>query len=517
MGRKKKSSRKGNGEQTETVNSYGEGKKIVDVIEETLANRVEEKLEKKVERVVTSQVEKRSNDAIIPVDIYSRLAYPLIRSPGREPYEESDEEETVVINFWPRFVFASSLCLVCMEVSRIVCESCGMVSYCSIKHKKEGLSKHRDLCKILTKICRTEGALAAAKEFSAENYRIYRLELIRIIECGMNRPLKLWEREIVLYPPVCRTCRDSSTDLKCCPTCSMDYYCEDHLDDHKKWCQDFQIFRKILFMQHKHGRVDPYVPNVTLDKVIATLPEDLDLLMARLYGSSSYYCRMDCHTYSTLSQLSTIPLTTLYAVQTSCPSWRTIEAYTIHVIGAEFHFECIDLHVWEKLFLHLMPELKTLSLVFVGPELQLPAIPVRLLAKVKTCFDCKRSGRSINVSFQPGKCYHEYASSIEFSKPDILCLFNPGLYRRTGFDGKDTWPASIRRMCDLRVPILVTSYTAHEIPWEMARIKSISNVDEILKPRKNPFASYKPERNFVSDDAVPLIYKNYYLAVVKGK
>lgn len=515
MGRKKKTSKKGN--------ANVPNKPIKTIIDEKIINDVKDikitdtkKIEEQMENIVTNDSEKKLTDPIQPVEIYSRLSYPLIRSPSSGQCEDSDEEDAVVINFWPRFVFASSLCLVCMEVSRIVCEFCGMVSYCSIKHKKEGLSKHRNLCKILTKICRTEGALAAAKEFSAEHYRIYRLELIRIIECGMDRPLTLWEREIVLYPPVCRTCRDSSNDIKCCPTCSMDYYCEDHVEDHQKWCKDFQIFRKILFMQHRHGRVDPYVPNVP-EKMTPTLPDNLDLLMARLYAGSSYYCRMDCHTYSTLSQLSTVPLTTLYSVQASFPNWRSIEAYTIHVIGAEFHFECMDLHVWEKLFLHFMPELKNLSLVFVGPELQLPAIPVKLLAKIKTCFDCKRSDRSINVSFQPGKCYHEFARTGEFVKPDILCLFNPGLYRRTGYDGKDTWPASIRRMCDLRVPIVVTSYTAHEIPWEMARIKSIADVEEILKPQRNPFASVKPDRNFVSDDAVPLIYKNYYIAIVKGK
>lgn len=52
---------------------------------------------------------------------------------------------------------------------------------------------------------------------------------------------------------------------------------------------------------------------------------------------------------------------------------------------------------------------------------------------------------------------------------------------------------------------------------EMIRIKSIANVETILEPRRNPFASIKPDRNFVSDDTAPLIYKNYYLAIVKGK
>jgi len=69
----------------------------------------------------------------------------------------------------------------------------------------------------------------------------------------------------------------------------------------------------------------------------------------------------------------------------------------------------------------------------------------------------------------------------------------------------------------MKIPVCVTSYTKQEIPREMIRIKSIADVETILEPQKNPFASIKPDRNFVSDETAPLIYKNYYLTIVKGK
>ena len=111
--------------------------------------------------------------------------------------------------------------------------------------------------------------------------------------------------------------------------------------------------------------------------------------------------------------------------------------------------------------------------------------------------------------------YHDAAERL--AAPDLICIYNPGLYRKTGFGGRDSWHETIREFCEASVPVAVTSYTKREILWEIARINSVADVEIVLQPRQNPFASVKPDRNFVSDDTDPLIYKNYYLTVVKGK
>lgn len=451
------------------------------------------------------------------IDVYSRLELPLVHSTQHRPSDDSDEEEdTLELNFWPRSVFVSNLCLICMERSKETCESCGMVSYCTVRHKKEGWSRHRDLCKVLTEVCTTGQALSLFSELTADDYRVYRLKLIEIVECRLVRSLELWEKEILLYPRVCRVCRCFSKDLRCCPMCGIELFCEEHKSGHEEWCREFQVFRRILITQRKTGYVNPEIPD-TIQKSPLYLPSDLDALMTQLYDHSTYYCNMDCYTYCSLSHISTIPLTTLYSMQASCQDWKTVESFVVHIIGAEFHFEGINLHVWEKFFLHLLPNLKHLRLMFIGPELQLPMVPLNLLTAIRMCSACKLSDRRVDVSFYPGKFYHDFYRSERFVAPHIVCLFNPGLYRETGFQGRDTWPETIEKICEIKVPVCVTSYTKHEIPREMSRIKSIADVETILEPRRNPFASIKPDRNFVSDDTVPLIYKNYYLAIVKGK
>ena len=66
------------------------------------------------------------------------------------------------------------------------------------------------------------------------------------------------------------------------------------------------------------------------------------------------------------------------------------------------------------------------------------------------------------------------------------------------------------------MPILVTSYTEVELPRDLARMRQHRDVQVEQEPRRNPFASLRPERNFVSDDVAPLIYKNYFLSVARG-
>lgn len=480
----------------------------------------ESKISEKLNSDEKGETEKKEEDFSTlenAIDVYQRLKLPLVHSMQHQSPDDSDEEEdTVVLNFWPRFVFVSNLCLICMERSEEICESCGMVSYCTVKHKKQGWLKHRELCEVLTEVCTNGGGLSFLPDLTADDYRVYRLKLIEIVECRLERFLEPWEKEILLYPRVCCSCRYFSKALKYCPTCEIELFCKDHDDKHKEWCQDFQVFRRVLFMQHRNGHVDPEIPD-TFQNSPLHLPNNFDLLMAHLYNRSTYYCSMDCYTYCSLSHISTIPLTTLYSMQISCQDWKTIDTFVVHVIGAEFQFECINLHVWEKFFLHFLPNLKHLKLIFIGPELRLPAVPLNLLTAVKICSACKSFGRCVNVSFHPGKFYHNFCRSKQFIKPHLVCLFNPGLYRETGFEGRDTWPETIREFCKTQVPVCVTSYTKHEIPREMIRIKSIIDVKTILEPEKNPFASIKPDRNFVSDDAVPLIYKNYYLAIIRGK
>lgn len=525
MGRKKHHRSKGNNlslRRSKCDNCVDDGEK---------ATEGKERKGEKDGRSEGDKFSRRGDVEEVPIDARSRSMKAFLRDDDvsstfcrRESSEDEseEEEERVELKVRPRFVFASSLCAVCMRRSKLLCERCRMVSYCSTTHRAQGSTKHRELCEPLSEIRSSMASmLSSDKSGSAgldpERYRVYRLKLIASLESKIGRRLELWEREIILYPRVCRSCRcfgeESAT---CCSRCGMEYFCEGHGGGHENWCAQFQIFQRVLLFQHRHGWVDPKIPNEFRQISVTRSNLDLDRLLFEIYGNCPYYRNMDTYTYSALSQLCTIPLTALYSTQTCCPEWGNKIEWTIHLVGAEFQFEGINLRVWEKLFLHFLPNLKRLRLILIGPELRLPSgVPPRLLSTVRLCNKCKSAGRAVNVTFKPEMLYHDAVERL--AAPDLICIYNPGLYRKTGFEGKDSWFETIREFCKASVPVAVTSYTKHEILWEIARISSVADAQVVLQPRRNPFASVKPDRNFVSDDTDPLIYKNYYLTIVKGE
>lgn len=84
----------------------------------------------------------------------------------------------------------------------------------------------------------------------------------------------------------------------------------------------------------------------------------------------------------------------------------------------------------------------------------------------------------------------------------------------------DTWPETIASALRLRVPVCATAYTSHEMPRDLERVKACApNVEKlrvVVQPQCNPYSSLRPDRNFVSDDEMPLIFKNYHFMVVAG-
>lgn len=102
--------------------------------------------------------------------------------------------------------------------------------------------------------------------------------------------------------------------------------------------------------------------------------------MDRLYSSHTLVPRDEC-VYAVLSQIATAPLSALYAYQqTGLPFGST---FTIHLVGAELQFEGDTLDKWEAFFLHLVPEVAVLRVVFVGPELNVENLPIDVISRIR--------------------------------------------------------------------------------------------------------------------------------------
>lgn len=166
--------------------------------------------------------------------------------------------------------------------------------------------------------------------------------------------------------------------------------------------------------------------------------------------------------------------------------------------------------------LHMMPNVNVLKLVFTGADLNNENLPLEVISRIRPCRVCRKNCHAVKFDFQSHTLYHDYARSSAFTKPNLICFFNPGLYRTTAADGVDAWPETMIAAVAQNCPIVVTSYTEVEAPLDFERLITIcSHVKVVQTPTKNPFRSLKPERNFLSEEMQPWMFKNYFYFIVK--
>ncbi|XP_053670883.1 axoneme-associated protein mst101(2)-like [Anopheles nili] len=457
---------------------------------------------------------------------------PKTLPPGTDTTEEDELEEdlldeesedTIEYKFTPRPVFIATICQVCKNPLKnfFHCERCKMVSYCGEEHRRVDQPAHRDLCAVLCEIASNRGGhlYQLARKLNVQEYRNLRVHTLNQIELTLKRPMLAFEREIVLFPRICLApdCREWRQDMLTeCTDCRQVTYCAAqpaHLQaSHRRWCKAYLLFQKLILRQRILGRIEPVLPSRIITKP-TLLPAGVDDTFKLLYKNSAAP-RDEC-VYAVLSQIATAPLTALHAYQqTGLPFGN---AFTIHLVGAELQFEGDTLDKWEAFFLHLVPEVAVLRVVFVGPELNVENLPIDVISRFRMCRTCRMKCRVVAFDFQCLTMYHDYRHSSRYQRPNLICFFNPGLHRTTGYGGLDTWPATIHAATEANCPMVVTAYTELESPLDLDRLQreSTRTLQIVQPPAINPFGSKRPDRNFISDETAPMIFKNYYYFVVR--
>ncbi|CAD7080930.1 unnamed protein product [Hermetia illucens] len=438
--------------------------------------------------------------------------------------EDTDEEfeEYIEYVFHPRKYFLQSLCQVCKECPKTLlpCNVCQMVFYCSEKHMNEDKIKHMSFCATLKMVAMQRGGHVYNNVHGAtnEDFQILRVSTINICENMLKRPLEPFEKEVLLFPRLCSNpdCREWRHEkLDDCSFCKQVSYCRlhaDHLPEtHKEWCKQLKLFEKIITHQSKFGKIKPTLPS----KILTNSGENLCTItqvFGQLYEKLSDIGNLIF--YAELTQIASPALTTWFALKLT--DLIQSPELVIHVIGAEQNFEVDTLQKWESFLLHLLPEVNKLDVVFVGPELNISEMQSSILQKQRLCKQCQKQKKEVNYHFE-NLLYHSYTSSSSYREPSLVCYFNPGLYRSTGFNITDTWPETIKATSRAKCPVLITSYTDYESVLDLKTFlrESERPLEIVLPAIVNPFRSQRPERNFVSEHQTPLIYKNYYLFLLK--
>ncbi|XP_061705032.1 titin isoform X2 [Cydia pomonella] len=445
-----------------------------------------------------------------------------------ESISVTNQNEDYIYKYSFRKVFLQCACHVCkkdLKATRVPCSYCNLIFYCNQKHKDEDYSQHQALCFAVSTIVHLKDQkfiYADSRNVTGHNYRLLRMQMIVSCEKVLKRRLVPWEQEALLYPRMCAlaSCREwRQGKLVDCEGCGQISYCSEHPDhlskSHSRWCKSYNLYRGLVKHQQTKGRLEPKLPTRVLE--MSPLPENINEVLAAMYEQKIDMSDIE---YAALTQLATAPLTALFCLQhrANAATGITKKTLTLHIVGAELQFEADVLNKWEVFLLHLLPNVDEIKVVLVGPDLNPSNLPLDLLGKIRYCENCQRNKRRVVFGFQDKRTYHEFWASDDFTVPDLVCAFNPSIQRSSAYNGKDTWPATINCILKLKSPLAITSYTLSELTSDLLRVQECATVryNVLCAPRNNCFASVRPDRNFISDDEAPLLFKNYCVTVVCG-
>jgi len=427
-----------------------------------------------------------------------------------------------------RPVFLAHACHVCKRLHSKQCRlkscgSCRLVAYCSAEHQRAHWPLHRALCKVVTRQMRKLGTDHLYREalnvVNPEKWKQIRFKHMTVCEEMLSRPMEAYEKEMFLYPRACDTCHETTPELlHTCHQChSVSYCCDAHLRKmHSKFCKDLRLLVDIHCYQNEHGVCDPMLPDKMLTTYENLPPNIREFLVVSMLGPVKAY-GMGNIELAVLSEFASYPLTLLYALQnipvTEAAHISRQTELTVHVVGAEFSAECDTITKWDVFLLNVLPGLRKLHVVFIGPELEIAGSRPGVTEEDFTCEPCRGAGKRFTCEFQPNTYYHQYCRSPQFRPPGVICAFNAGIYRTTGHERRDSWLDTIPYLVpDAGVPLILTAYTLLECPQDVARIQQEHKVDVLLPPMKNPYRSTRPAQNFLNEHDSPLIYKNQYVA-----
>ncbi|CAF4956622.1 unnamed protein product [Pieris macdunnoughi] len=452
----------------------------------------------------------------------------LLKQASKESYTyRTSDNSDFVYKYSFRKVFLPNVCHVCTKElgSRVACKFCNLLFYCSQKHKDEDWPQHQFLCFVVCTMAHLKEQkfiYGDVKNITGQDYRVLRMQLIISCEKMLKRKLVPWEQEALLYPRICNNsaCREWRQGLLTdCQGCGQVSYCTEHPEhlpiSHQRWCKSYALYQKLVSYQQKLGRLEPTLPTKVMPADYQ-IPETMNEVLASLYEEKLDMSDVD---YAAVTQIATAPLTAAYCYQTNGKNFNGLtkkSTLTIHIVGAELQFEADILNKWEVFFLHLRPDVKDLRVVLISRDLNPSNLPLELLSKIKLCEACRLSSRRLLFKFIDKKTYQDYFNSDEFMKPDIVCSFNQSIERASIYNGRDHWPSTIKCISKLKTPLLITGYTLNELIRDISRVQKLANFNVITEPKHNHFASIRPDRNFITDDEMPLLFKNYFYTVVCG-
>ncbi|KAJ7471872.1 hypothetical protein FB451DRAFT_1559085 [Mycena latifolia] len=406
---------------------------------------------------------------------------------------------------------ANLICSNCFHGSQDtvrLCSKCKRVGYCNVACQNQDWKEHKPLCQQFQNINnydRDQDYLSHLEpRLRLEHY--LQEEEIRwriFTETSDDHPYGRFPGQLISFGKKCQVCfrtpfHDKERTFTACKNCRLAWWCSSECDAHfsethtKKECAEFRIVAAFEAVGIAYALARP--PGQAL--VIRTEePRTSYLPPSSLSGWTDYdrlfpefSFAVDCtalefksahpdavQAVKLLATNSASMLMTVFrALEDVLPDLPTRSTLCIHIVAADGR-ELGSKAIMEEL-LHYLPRLKSVTLVYVGPEVDGAHSAPNL-----ACSQCQGMGRN-RATIRHRATYHEFAHSSEYSAhpPDLVVGFNTGM----GEIDVTGWRASLGVMLASATPAVFTSYTAIEASLDAALLRRMGAL--FLKdPQKN--------------------------------
>jgi len=396
--------------------------------------------------------------------------------------------------------------------------------YCSPSHQKSHWKKHKTLCNYISTAANQgdlDNFFSCQQGKDREQWNTFRMNAVKTCSVLLSRSLTLEEQEIFLFPRVCRMagCHatgSSSDQLQDCTSCFCVTWCsdmhrEEMADQHKLVCRDLRLARVADRYESQVSVGLPSLPS-NLDKEYHGTAPDITHFVDKPWAAKTEISREELDFAFLTNQLSG-PLTLLDIASRFLPNLGDRSNLVVHIAGASI-YEMMGIIKWEYLA-HRLPNINTMQLVFIGPELEQEEeqdIPV------PQCGDCSSNGRSI--TYQTHSTTYQQMKSTDTTVPDIILVQNCGFSEYNDKNGCSEWEEGwlgLNHLLRDNTLLIFTSYTKGEADADLTRFLDYcdSEVELLVKAEENPMRSHRPIRDWEQDRDRDVFYSNQFISVVR--
>lgn len=390
-------------------------------------------------------------------------------------------------------------CLYCMEVVVNLqrCCRCKLAGYCKKEHQEQDFPVHKKFCKYISQY------LENYEKVTFHMVVKMKLALANKLEVKLGRTLRRYEMEMCMFPPECSVC-NKRNKLFHCTSCYCVSYCSlrhktAHDATHNKYCLELlamlRLDQYIFYYGIPEVKFNPFnlnhqqFPDNSLDvpkflELTSPLPNDRSYM-----GLDHIFLARDMLKHASIG----FGLSIISAIKQSGIQTRRCVLHVVDVGEEERKSNWVVI---------------TNMIIF---WCQVDYITYHMIgSQVDELNFIDRTDALFSIRCHNGT-YDEVYDGIE--SPDMVVVFN----MRFNTDDSDAG-ASQPKLSNLLkleyVPLLVTSYTKHEIQEYFCEIEKLNlEIQIICDVTENPYVIRVPHRNWDSKYCA-IYYLNHFWFII---